>query len=63
MFSIIAIRQVSGIDLVVADLNIRAVFGQEGEADLNPRGIGPLGADDHWNGRKTVGLGGLNEEK
>ena len=51
------------VDLVVARFEILAIFGEEGEGDLGPEGVAPVGPDEEGDGGDAVGLHGLDGEE
>jgi hypothetical protein len=51
------------VDLVVARFEILAIFGEEGEGDLGPEGVAPVGTDEEGHGGDAVGLDGLDGEE
>ena len=56
----LAAAQGSGVDLVVAGFEILSILGEEGEGDLGPEGVAPVGPDEEGDGGDAVGLHGLD---
>lgn len=59
----LAAAQGSGVDLVVAGFEILSILGEEGEGDLGPEGVAPVGSDEEGDGGDAVGLHGLDGEE
>ena len=59
----LAAAQGSGVDLVVAGFEILSILGEQGEGDLGPEGVAPVGPDEEGDGGDAVGLHGLDGEE
>lgn len=61
-FLAFAAGQEARIDLEVPCFNIVSILGNEGERDLHPLGVRPLGSDDNWHEREAFRVDGLDEK-